>query len=376
MINKIIKHISKAFLVFALSLILVFTITVGGIKIHRLTLTTRYNFDFLNGQANKVILFVGDGMGENHIKVTETYCEKELFFTGFSKQGFVSTSSLDVLKSTDSASTATAFATGNKVHNGEISSKNHIDLPILTDFIKSLGYGVGLVTTDYLYTETVAAFSSHVDSKDNIDEIVSDQIMSNVDLFLGNSSSEYVNNKINFANQGYTFIDNFSNLKLSKSKIIGAFEEIIEEQTSTDSVTLDKVTDFAVDYMETNFSNGYLLIVECGHIDRMAHNSLIFEMIQYLDNFDYTISKTYEKLKNDSSCAIIVTGNHETGNLKYNGETKDEINSMNMILDEGHTLKDVPYFMTFTNNKANLDQISRIIDNTDIYKICKALMSK
>jgi isocitrate dehydrogenase len=89
-----------------------------------------------------------------------------------------------------------------------------------------------------------------------------------------------------------------------------------------------------------------------------------------------TISKTYEKLKDDPSCAIIVTGNHETGNLKYNGETKDEINSMNMILDEGHTLKDVPYFMTFTNNKANFDQISRIIDNTDIYKICKALMSK
>ena len=376
MINKIIKHISKAFLVFTVSLILVFTITVGGIKIHRLTLTTRYNFDFLNGQANKVILFVGDGMGENHIKVTETYCEKDLFFTNFSKQGFVSTSSLDVLKSTDSASTATAFATGNKVHNGEISSKNFVDLPILTDYIKSLGYGVGLVTTDYLYSETVAAFSSHTENKDNIDEIVSEQITSNVDLFLGKSSQEYVDNKVNFKNQGYNFVENFNDLKISNNKIIGVFEEIIEKQNSESDVTLDRITDFAVDYMETNFSDGYLLIVEGGHIDRMAHNSLIFEMIQYLDNFDYTINKTYEKLKNDPSCAIIVTGNHETGNLKYNGETKDEINSMNMLLDEGHTLKDVPYFMTFTNDLVNVNQISNIIDNTDIYKICKALMSK
>ena len=252
--------------------------------------------------------------------------------------------------------------------NGEVVGVVGNNLDDLKNYAKSI--------TIEDYKNTAFQILRDKVNKDNIDEIVSDQIMSNVDLFLGKSSSEYVNNKINFANQGYTFIDNFSNLKLSKSKIIGAFEEIIEEQTSIDSVTLDKVTDFAVDYMETNFSNGYLLIVECGHIDRMAHNSLIFEMIQYLDNFDYTISKTYEKLKNDPSCAIIVTGNHETGNLKYNGETKDEINSMNMILDEGHTLKDVPYFMTFTNNKANLDQISRIIDNTDIYKICKALMSK
>ena len=315
-------------------------------------------------------------MGENHIKVTETYCEKDLFFTSFSKQGFVSTSSLDVLKSTDSASTATAFATGNKVHNGEISSKNHIDLPILTDYIKSLGYGVGLVTTDYLYSETIAAFSSHTENKDNIDEIVSEQITSNVDLFLGKSSKEYVDNKVNFKNQGYNFVEKFSDLKITNNKIIGIFEEIIEKQNLESDVTLDRITDFAVDYMETNFSDGYLLIVEGGHIDRMAHNSLIFEMIQYLDNFDYTINKTYEKLKNDPSCAIIVTGNHETGNLKYNGETKDEINSMNMLLDEGHTLKDVPYFMTFTNDLVNVNQISNIIDNTDLYKICKALMSK
>ena len=53
-------------------------------------------------------------------------------------------------------------------------------------------------------------------------------------------------------------------------------------------------------------------------------------------------------------------------NLKYNGETKDEINSMNMLLDEGHTLKDVPYFMTFTNDLVNVNQISNIIDNTDV----------
>ena len=34
---------------------------------------------------NKVILFVGDGMGDNHISITEAYYEKEMFFTSFEK---------------------------------------------------------------------------------------------------------------------------------------------------------------------------------------------------------------------------------------------------------------------------------------------------
>lgn len=374
--NKISKNIIKAFLVLYVSFVLVFTISVGGIKIHRINLTTRYNFDFLNGKANKVILFIGDGMGENHIKITEAYTEKELFFKKFKKNGLVSTASLDVLKSTDSASTATAFATGKKVHNGEISYTKNESLPILSDYLKSLGYGIGIVTTDYLNTQTVAAFSSHVENHENTDEIIAQQINSNVDLFLGNSNDSYTKNKENFKNNGYEYFDNFADIQITNKKVIGAFPEITNVKMYSDIPTLDMLTDYAVEYMETNFKDGYFLIVECGHIDKMLHNSLIFEMIEYLENFDYAISKTHERMINDPSCAIIVTGNHETGNLVYNGETKEEINSMTMITDEGHTLKDVPYFLTFTNELVNSNDISNIIDNTDIYKICKALMSK
>ena len=37
------------------------------------------------------------------------------------------------------------------------------------------------------------------------------------------------------------------------------------------------------------------------------------------------MNELYEKMINDPSCAVIVTGNHETGNLVYNDETKEEI---------------------------------------------------
>jgi hypothetical protein len=48
---------------------------------------------------------------------------------------------------------------------------------------------------------------------------------------------------------------------------------------------------------------------------------------------------------------------------------------MDLITYDGHTLVDVPYYMYFGNKELEIDKISNIIDNTDIYKICKALLS-
>ena len=173
--KKIFKSIIlKMFLAIFISVAVVFGITVGGIRLHRINLSERYSFNYLTGGANKVILFIGDGMGDGHIDVTETYYEKEMFFTSFEKHGHVSTASLNVLKSTDSASTATAFATGEKVHNKEISTLNSKELLTITEQLKELGMGVGLVSTDTLVSQTIAAYSAHTSNEDNIEDIIND----------------------------------------------------------------------------------------------------------------------------------------------------------------------------------------------------------
>lgn len=374
--KKILKSVMlKAFLTILIGVTTVFGITVGGIRLHRVNLSVRYNFDYLTGGANKVILFVGDGMGDNHVSITEAYYEKEMFFTSFEKQGHVSTSSLDVLKSTDSASSATAFATGNKVYNKEISTRKGTDLPNLTEYLKEQGLGVGLISTDSLNSQTIAAFSSHTSSEDNTEEIILEQTRSGVDLFLGSGRDLYRRYKDNFISESYSYYDKFENIDINQEKIIGVFDEEKDETTSKTIPTLDKLTKLAVDFMENNFPSGYFLVVECGHIDKMSHNVNILDMVQYLENFDKAIAGTYESLKDDSTCAIIVTSNHETGRLVYNGETKEQINSMDLITYDGHTLVDVPYYMYFGNKELEIDKISNIIDNTDIYKICKALLS-
>ena len=367
--------ILKMVLAIIISVFVVFGITVGGIRLHRLNLSTRYNFNYLTGGANKVILFVADGMGDEHVKITEAYYEKEMFFKNFEKQGHISTASLNVLKSTDSASTATAFATGYKVHNKEISTLKSKELPIITEFVKRKSMGVGLVSTDTLYSQTIAAYSSHVENEENTKEIIEDQINSNVDLFLGAGRSAYSLYKEQFKDKGYSYYNNYKDIDISNKRILGVFDEQGDKNTTNTIPSLDVLTNIAVKFMEKNFPNGYLLVVECGHIDKMSHNVNVFGMVDYLENFDKAIAKTYDSLKDDKNTAIIVASNHETGGIRYNGETKDEINSMSLITYDGHTLVDVPYYIYFGSDKVNEYFLPAIIDNTDIYKICKAMLS-
>ena len=256
--KKVFKSIIlKMILSLIISVAVVFGMTVGGIRLHRINLSTRYNFSYLTGGANKVILFVGDGMGDEHIKVTEAYYEKEIFFKSFEKRGHVSTASLDVLKSTDSASTATAMATGKKVHNKEISTLNSKQLPSISEYLNEQEIGVGLVTTDFLYSQTIAAYSTHTTDEENTEDIINQQINSSIDLFLGSGRNIYSKYRLEFNQKGYYYYNDYKEIDTNNSKIIGVFDEIADQKTNNTIPTLDILTKIAVEFMEKNFSSFY-----------------------------------------------------------------------------------------------------------------------
>lgn len=67
------------------------------------------------------MLFIGDGMGENHIKTTETYYGERAFMRSLGADGFVTTFSNNVGIPTDSAAAGSALATG----QNSITAKSH-----------------------------------------------------------------------------------------------------------------------------------------------------------------------------------------------------------------------------------------------------------
>lgn len=116
-------------------------------------------------QKKNLILFVGDGMGNNHVTSYSYLSKKNASFINF-KSCQVDTNCLndefypDLL--TDSAASATAMATGELTSYHYVGKdKDGNDLTTIFDVAQKLNYKTGILTTDKLYGATPAGFSSH-----------------------------------------------------------------------------------------------------------------------------------------------------------------------------------------------------------------------
>lgn len=358
---------SITLLIKLLIIILIFyLIIIINFICYRHFLTTKESYDIYTNKSQKVILFIGDGMGENHIKVTEKSLNKKLFFTNF-KSGKVRTFSKELFIPTDSAASATALATGIKVKNGNLSMYKNKKLKTISEYVKSLNKGVGIVTTDSLAGATPSAFSSHATSRNDSTTIIKNQLISNIDIFLGSGYDTYKVYQEDFKNNNYFFSNSLNLLNNSYDKIIGSFTKIRNSNSTNLEPELVDLTRFAINFLEAKYPNGYFLMIEGAHIDKMSHNNDIFEMINYLTSFDIAINAASSLLK-DSNYTIIVTADHETGGITFNENS--EI-SNKLFKTKSHTSRNVLYYIDSSTN-INLNSN---IDNTDIYKLIKALLS-
>ena len=364
-----------------LPIILILLVCIISITIYwGVVLYQKYNyqknyFTGFNSLAPKTILFIGDGMGENHIKTTSSYYQKDMFITSFETSGYVTTFSNALLSPTDSAAAGSALSTGQKFDNGEIARHNHQDIQTLGEYAKNLGLGVGIITTDNIYGATPSAFSAHADSRSDTTQIIQSQLYSNVDLFLGAGTKQYQQYQTNFEQQQYNFVTDYSNLLVTSNKIIGVFESVLPQNGTNISPTLEMLTSFALQYFEANFPNGYFLMIEGAHIDKKSHDNNIIEMMKYMNSFDQSVEIAYNKIGNQNGVAIIVTADHETGGLQFSNQTQKDI-SNNLFTTSSHTNKNVPYFFYLNTNISVKKDIPKTIDNTDISRLCRALLKK
>ena len=81
-------------------------------------------------------------MGQNHIKNTELFLDKKLFFTSIDKMGTVNTYSKNTFWPTDSAASATAMATGKKVYNTFVASNFGKPIKSISEYVKDKNMGV------------------------------------------------------------------------------------------------------------------------------------------------------------------------------------------------------------------------------------------
>lgn len=139
----------------------------GGARRRTGDLTESYRQLLANGEVRNVILLIGDGMGDSEITVARNYAEGAGgFFKGIDALPFTGQYthySLDKKTGkpdyvTDSAASATAWATGVKSYNGaigvDIAGRPHTSLLKLA---KAAGLGTGDVSTAEIEDATPAA---------------------------------------------------------------------------------------------------------------------------------------------------------------------------------------------------------------------------
>jgi len=327
-------------------------------------------------EPKNVILFIGDGMGFEHVEAARQYLGDDLCFESFPSAGQIMTYPADVTTITDSAAAGTALATGRKVLNGVISVAipgDESELETLLESYKSNGKSAGLVTTTYMTHATPATFGAHEDSRSNEDEIAIDYFnqypLINV-LFGGGA------NGLDAAmaqDAGYTVVTDYAGMAglntESEALVSGQFGNTnlpYEYDGLDDLPHLSEMTQTALAILD-NDEDGFFLMVEGGKIDYASHDNDFERMIGEMIEFNNAVQVAVDWADVRQDTLILVAADHETGGLDYD---YDELTQTEVIewSSKSHTDADVPLYAWGVNSALVYDTM----DNTFISTIVKA----
>lgn len=377
-------------------------------------------------QYKNVILFIGDGMGPNHVDAGGVYLGEPLCFDvtnekwtyhaysntdSLTSQGFT----LDETKSlirpelnktlydgtpspydpnvsfgtsgsitcyTDSAAGGTALATGVKTTNSRIGMDiNGNDLTNLVELSKGIGKKAGVVSSDEVVGATPSSFLAHVGERHLASDILNDIAASPVDLVLAKTTEEYEKNKDSYeelySSKGFNFAYTKEGLTTSSQRLFGVFPSIANRQDPR-IPSLEELTVFALDYLDNE--EGFFLMVEGANIDKQAHSNQTRLMLRELLGFNDAVKAAQKWANGRNDTVILVTADHETGGLYYDRETatKDTIADDIKWLSKNHSRTRVdiaiygnitPYLDLYKNHFAVLEELP-YWDNTDVFKFC------
>ena len=303
----------------------------------------------LSAQVKYVFYFIGDGMGLNHVLMTEMYREamgmEPLCFTSFPTASYATTFSTDS-DVTDSAASGTALACGSKTSNGRIGvDANGETLVSVAEQAKAKGLKVGVLTNVTANHATPAAFCAHQNSRNNVHEISLDMLQNAFDFYGGSGMAKDKKDKNGeklqsvmeqFRSAGYTVCNPTEWKKRSKKikKVLmlpGEGQSIefaldMEAGDPENHIRLVEQTDAAISLLSRNNRKGFFLMVEGGRIDYTAHSNDAAATIAEINEFNEAIKSALSFYhKHPDETLILITADHETGGLTLNPRKKGQL---------------------------------------------------
>ncbi|MEI7994561.1 MAG: alkaline phosphatase [Methylococcaceae bacterium] len=107
----------------------------------------------------------------------------------------------------------------------------------------------------------------------------------------------------------------YSNMNVALDKIANrrapSGSNVVEEYGFPDQPMLDEMTAKALDVLDANSPDGFVLMVEAASIDKQAHNMDTERMILETIEFDHAIKVAKGYAKNNRDTLVLVTADHE-----------------------------------------------------------------
>ncbi len=320
-----------------MKLIKVFTI-LGLISVFLLSCSPK-NTPAEQKTAKYIFFFIGDGMGEAHVQLTEAYLQtinsyaigsQSLSMDTLPARGVASTYCNNQII-TGSAASGTALATGNKTNFGVISKSPELNKKYesIAEKYKKQGRKVGIISTVSINHATPAVFYAHQNHRNYYYSIGRELSSSNFDFFGGGGF--YKADSIPDENlytlteaKGYKVYreqTDLSQLPIDEkifliNPVLGEKAEMpyaIDRKTEG-GYSLAEITKAGIKHLTND--DGFFMMIEGGKIDWAAHRNDAASIVHEVIDFDLAIQEALKFYKEHADeTLIVITADHETGGL-------------------------------------------------------------
>ena len=309
-------------------------------------------------------------MGVTQVYAGITANKGHLNIAEFNNIGFAKTySASDYI--TDSGAGGTAISTGYKTYDQAIGMDNDtIPRTTILEHAEKNGKATGLVATSQITHATPASFIAHQIDRYMYEDIATDFLKTDIDVFIGGGRDHFNNRKdgqdltTTLLNNGYQVVYELEDLALiSNGKVAGLLYPDTPPRKSegrNDMLATSSVKALEILQQE---ENGFFLMIEGSQIDWGGHDGNTEFILEELLDFDKTVGLMLDFAKTDGQTLVIVTADHETGGMSLIGGDieRGEVNATYTTGD--HTGVMVPVFAYGPGS----DQFRGIYENTDLF---------
>jgi alkaline phosphatase len=322
-------------------------------------------------EIRNVIFMIGDGMGVADVYAAMTISNQPLNIEKCTANGLQSTYSADSYI-TDSGAAGTAMATGIKTKNGAIGvDPQGVKIKSILEIAEEYGLATGIVSTSAVTHATPASFIAHQSSRGSYEDIASDFLKTDIDVFIGGGFDHFAkrNDKLNLIDslkiRGYEVDSSMSFILNSTSLKLAGFTAHLQNpyRLNGRGNMLPASSGKAIEILSKN-PKGFFLMIEGSEIDWAGHANYADTLIDETLDFDSAVGVALDFAKKDGHTLVVITADHETGGVTITGGDRVAHTVKLSFSTTDHTAVMVPVYAYGPGS----ENFNGIYDNTDIFK--------